>query len=78
VVWDASHGGSLSIEAAGLALPVGRRELRLVIGLVVLLAAVLGVIRWRKKNRSTACGGCGRPVSAAAKFCRACGQERLA
>lgn len=76
VVWDASAGGRLVVEAAGFALPVSRRERWAVWSLAALLPVALVAVRVRRRVRAAPCGGCGAPLPAGARFCAACGTAR--
>lgn len=73
VVWDASSGGSISIEASGFVLPFGRDQTLLFwTALVALLlgtalALKLGAIPLRR------CGNCRRQIDLAVRYCSACG-----
>ena len=76
VVWDASQGGTLRVEAAGFALPFGGGWLALVLGLVAFVGVGLVAIRLRGPRGQSSCHGCQAPLAAGAKFCPGCGREQ--
>jgi LppM domain len=77
VVWDASNGGTLTVEAAGMALPFGSRFLGLIAVFLVVLGVGVGVVLVYRSRRAARCGACGAPLKPQAKFCPKCGRGAL-
>lgn len=72
VEWDATNGGTLEVEAAGIVLPLGLSVPVLVL-LILLGLGAAGLAHRRARTVLPACPACGTSTLAAARFCATCG-----
>jgi hypothetical protein len=71
VEWDATNGGTLEVEASGVAMPFGLSPLIAVI--VLALLAVAFIVLRRRRVVVRTCSACQTPAVPGARFCAKCG-----
>jgi hypothetical protein len=75
VVWDATQGGSLHVEAAGVLLPFGLTPIRTSVAVAVAGGALLLLLRRRRGPQ--ACSSCRELSAISARFCGSCGAKLI-
>lgn len=73
VVWDATNGGNLHVEASGLLLPYGLTRVQVALGLLAVFMVLALFIRARRGD--PVCDSCGTTSNAGSRFCAGCGSK---